>query len=351
MQQYNEQDVSQLTPQSDTPKRVTRQAIFAVLGALILSTPLWLSDWYTNPILAGVVGLSLLITPGLSIDMLVYSGMRRPSASLLGSTMMLSIAWYAGIISLLMTLGYGFDINRIAIITLILSSVAIIIGFIIGGHKTRELWSKDDLRYAGAFVSTVAVMSLVIGGASYVANNKNVLQPTGDIQMMSMDANDFFTKDNPYVAYDNVNALSLNVASSVESNTIRMTYVSEGGEVVTSSSVINASENPQAFRLNMPFITGCGVLTITNETTGQTINNLYVKQFSITECEPVAYVKIFEKFDIDMSGAPTGSLKELLRFAEEQLNKANMEDLPQEYKDCIKKENVEDVLACLDSVL
>jgi hypothetical protein len=348
MELNKEQNIDLLTRDSDSKDRINKQSVLALLGSLILSITLWNTGWQDSSLLVALIGLSLLVTPGLAIDGLVYGAMKRPVGSTFGNTVIAGAAWYAGIISLGFTLGYAFDVNSIAGLTLVFSLISVMITMFAGGLKVSQLVSKNDFKYLATFTMSLVLLSSVVAGAGYIFINKNVLQPTGTLDSMSLSKVEAFAKDSPYVLNGAMGSIDLNMVSTEVSNDLTVEFTSETGAKNSIFTTVSGFDN--VVKVKTPTVSGCGYINITNKTTGQVINNLYVKDYASTECSAVVASDIFERFDIDLSGAPTDSLKDLLKFAEEQLVKGNLDKLPQAYKDCIKQEDAALVMECIDNV-
>lgn len=347
MELNKEQNIDALTVESDSSGRINKQSLFAILGSFILATTLWYDGWQQNPFVMALVGISLLVTPGLAIDGLIYAAMKRPVGSTLGNMIITGMAWYAGSISLGLTLGQPFNIVNITGMTLAFSLVAVAVTLFSGGLKTSKLVNKKDFKYLVALLMSIILGSSILVGSGYVFMNKNVLQPTGALNSMTLVSYNEFTKINPHIINGSTGELDVRFESGKATNDLLVEFTPETG---TKASIFTTVGIKEVSKVKTPSVIGCGYIKIINKTTGQFIDKLYVKDYAYTRCETVVVSDIFERFEIDLSGAPTDSLKDLLKFAEEQLVKGNLDNLPQEYKDCIKQDDPNLVMECIDSV-
>lgn len=347
MELNEEQNIERLTRETDPPDRLNKQSALAIIGSLILSSTLWYSGWQESQVLVALVGLSLVVTPGLAIDGLVYGALRRPVGSVVGNMVIAGLAWYSGTISLGFALDYPFNIDTISGLTLVFSLMAVVASLFAGGIRVSQLFGQNDFKNLAAFAMSLVLLSSIVGGAAYISLNKNILQPTGNRDSMSLALPNGFGQDSPYVLNGATGWIGLNLVSQERSHHLLVEFISEDG--TTNSIFSSVSDTNSVISIPTPEVAGCGHINITNLTTKQFIHNLYVKDFVSTQCRIVIIADIFEKFEIDSGGAPTSSLKDLLKFAEDQSAKGDLDKLPRAFKDCIKQEDPALMVDCLDS--
>ena len=348
----DENQIELLSPETDSKPRLAKQAIFATIGALVLLLPL-LPLWSNSGILGTLLIIfALLVTPGLALDGLLFGGMRRISGSLIGITLATGAAWYAGLSSLLFALGYKLDIAMISTITSLTAIVAVVFMVVTGQAVTRIKPEKSDLK---AFVVIIiSVLSLLVVAASswFVSVNSSILQPEGNFTSISLE-NKNIDLQNPYNVSENKNKITVLVKSNkMNEKEFTVDFHDEINGKVTSSAATTLPSfdlaKTKELSVNIPEFVGCGTLTVNYGNTQ--IKNIAVKSSSDVNCKTVAIIDVFKHFNIDTSGAPTTSLKDLLNYLQNQGAKADLSSLPSDYRACIQKTDSDAVSACLDKI-
>lgn len=351
MQHVDETNIDELLPNTDDKSRLNKQAALGLLGAFLLSTTLWVENWQSVPLLVVAIGLALFVTPGLAFDGLLFGAMKRPIGSTIGNMLMSGLAWYAGSISLMFAFGMSFDVNKIAGATLIASLVSIVVTVLTGGAKAVNLINKADLKYVGTFAIAIVGMIALAAGSASVFINKDILQPAGSLSAMSVVSPEAYAKDNKLVLNGNNGSIKINISSdTATSNSLLVTFIGEDGQITNLTEEVKTTSSFKSINVNTPTVNGCGYITINNKTSGQSISRLYVKDYKETECGATPSVEIFKQFGIDMNGAPTNSLKDLLNYLQEQAAKGALDSLPEAYRACIQNDDPEAVADCVDSL-
>lgn len=348
----DENQIELLSPETDSKPRLAKQAIFATIGALVLLLPL-LPLWSNSGILGTLLIIfALLVTPGLALDGLLFGGMRRISGSLIGITLATGAAWYAGLSSLLFALGYKLDIAMISTITSLTAIVAVVFMVVTGQAVTRIKPEKSDLK---AFVVIIiSVLSLLVVAASswFVSVNSSILQPEGNFTSISLE-NKNIDLQNPYNVADNENVITVLVDSNNgNGKEITVDFYDEANgkrvsSVVTEMPSFDLAKS-KSLNVKIPEFVGCGILSVNYGVSH--IDNIAVKSSNEVTCKTVTLVDVFKRFNIDTSGAPTTSLKDLLNYLQKQGAKADLSSLPANYRACIQKTDPDAVSACLDKI-
>ena len=348
----DENQIELLSPETDSKPRLAKQAIFATLGAIVLLFPL-LPSWENSGVLGTIlIIIALLVTPGLALDGLLFGGMRRISGSLIGITLATGAAWYAGLSSLLFTLGYKLDIAMISTITSLTAIVAVVFMVLTGQAVTRIKPEKSDLK--ALIVILVSVLSLLVIAVSswLVSVNASILQPEGSSTSVSLkDKN--IDLQTPYNVAENKNKIIVLVNSNTSNEKeFTVDFYDETNGKAFSSAVTSVPSfdlaKTKELSLKVPEFIGCGTLTVNYG--DYQIKNIAVKSSSDVTCKTVTVVDVFERLNIDTSGAPTTSLKDLLKYLQAQGDKADLSSLPADYRSCIQKTDPDAVSACLDKI-
>lgn len=348
----DENQIELLSPETDSKPRLAKQAIFATLGALVLLLPLipsWENTGLTGTIL---IIFALLVTPGLALDGLLFGGMRRINGSLIGITLATGAAWYAGLSSLLFTLGYKLDITMISTITSLTAIIAVASMIFTGQAVTRIRPEKADVKSFIVILISIFTLIVIAFSSWLVSVNVSILQPEGKATSVAL-KDENIDLQNPYNVKENNNLIAVEIKSNFKNNdefVINFHNESDGKITASDSTKVNvpALNKTETVKLNMPEFVGCGTVSIVHGSTE--IKNIAVKSSNDVTCKTVTVVDVFERLNIDTSGAPTGSLKELLNYLKEQGSKGNLSELPADYRTCIEKTDPDIVASCLDSI-
>jgi hypothetical protein len=381
----DESQIELLAPETDNKPRLAKQAIFATLGALALLLPLF--PWWSSTGIYGTLLIiaALLITPGLALDGLLFGGMQRISGSMAGITLTTGAAWYAGISALLFSFGVHLDVKLLSIITSATSIFAVILMVITGKAITRIRFNNKDSRpVLMLLVSVIGVIGIAAGSLT-VALNNTILQPQGKLNEMYM-TNADYNLGNRFVADENLNLIKVyakssqysgfnfvvtftqesedltspvlkdsNKASSAQTTTVATSSPTPTSTLAqtsiftsTISTYTSVSNKGGEVSLPVPSFEGCGYIKISNGSL--TIDNIPAKAHANTVCHTNASIDIWKKLGIDLSGAPTNSLKDLLKWLSQQSQNGKLDKLPQGYRDCISNPDQSKIAACIDSV-
>lgn len=333
-------------------ERIARQALFATIGSIILLLPL-IPEWSNTGAFGTTLAvIALILTPGLAFDGLIFGSMKRIPGSSIGFTLASGIAWYAAVTALTFTLGQPLNTVTISIITSITSMIMIFLMVITG---KAFIVVKPDARDFKAVIQTAATLAAigVVAASSWaVVSVLPVTQPEGKLLAMSLkDQN--IDATNPYNVKANDNHIDLNVNSNynTDSEMVVKIFDETTGKLVKHSNKVmtfKASNKTSTIPVEIPTFTGCGNMTVTYSDI--TLSNIFVKSSDKAKCETPAIINIFDKLGIDTSGAPTTSLKDLLKYLQTEQNKGNLNNLPVVYKNCISLDSSEQITECLNKI-